>query len=77
MKFFDASSILNLVKIGNIRAFLDGITLELALYECLNATWKEFFLLKNIDRETALEFARIVSEVIATIQVVSAGGFDN
>ncbi len=77
MKFFDASAILNLIKRGNVRAFLDGITLDLALYECLNAIWKEFFLLKNIDRETALEFAKIVGEVFATIQVVSAGGFEN
>jgi predicted nucleic acid-binding protein len=77
MKFFDASAILNLIKRGNFRAFLDGITLDLALYECLNAIWKEFFLLKNIDGETALEFAKIVGEVFATIQVVSAGGFEN
>jgi len=75
MKFFDASAILNLVKRGDMRAFLDGITLDLALYECMNAIWKEFLLLKNVDRETALEFARIVSEVIAAIQVVSAGDF--
>lgn len=77
MNFLDASAILNLVKRGNLKAFLDGTTLDLALYECLNAIWKEFFLLKNIDKETALEYAKIVGEVLSTIQVVSVGGFEN
>jgi len=34
-------------------------------------------LLENIDRETALEFAKIVGEILATIKVVSASGFEN
>ena len=34
-------------------------------------------MLENIDRETALEFAKIVGEILATIKVVSASVFEN
>ena len=37
MYLFDASSILNLIKRGLVTPLADGLTLDLALYECLNA----------------------------------------
>ncbi len=56
MYLFDASAIINLIKKGKAKIFAYGVTLDLALYESLNAIWKEFNLLKRIDKETAVEY---------------------
>ncbi len=47
------------------------MTIELALYESLNAVWKEHTLLKRIDKEVALEYAHILSKVFEVIKVAS------
>jgi predicted nucleic acid-binding protein len=38
---FDASTIVNLIKKGSMKAFIKGSPLNLALYETTNAIWKE------------------------------------
>ena len=61
---FDSSSIVNIIKKGYTKVFINGATLNLALYETLNAIWKEHKLLGRIDEKTALEYAGIVSDVL-------------
>ena len=60
MYLFDSSAVINLVKRGIVEPFAEAVTLELALYECVNAVWKEHRLLKRIDRETVF---RVVGRV--------------
>ncbi len=74
MYLFDASSIVNLVKKGLVRPLAEGATLDLALYESLSAIWKEYELLKRIDRDTALMFADVVGSVFGVIKTLSVKG---
>ncbi len=71
MYLFDASSIVNLVKRGVLTPLADGVTLDLALYECLNAVWKEHALLGRLDREKALKLADIIAGIFRVVETVS------
>jgi len=44
----DVSSIVNLIKKGMVKPFANGVTIDLALYETLNAVWKEYKLLGKL-----------------------------
>ncbi|OYT50622.1 MAG: DNA-binding protein [Desulfurococcales archaeon ex4484_217_2] len=68
---FDSSSIVNIVKRGHAKVFINGATLDLARYETLNAIWKEYKLLGRIDEKTALEYASIVSKVLKAMKKYS------
>ena len=72
MYLFDASPIVNLVKRGLVKPFADGV----ALYEPLNAIWKEYQLLKKIDKDTVLLFLDVVSSVFNVIKVLSIRGLE-
>lgn len=74
MYLFDASSIVNLIKHGITRIFKEGITLDLARYETLNAVWKEYKLLRRMEWETALELIKILSQIFETIGTESIRG---
>jgi len=71
---FDASSIVNLIKKGTLKGFEEGVTIELALYESLNAVWKEYELLKRIDKDTFMEVIDIVSDLFKVIEMLSIRG---
>ena len=71
MYLFDASALVNLVKKGRVKPLARGATIELALYESLNAVWKEYRLLGRIDEETALRFVDVISSVFSVIEVLS------
>ncbi len=73
---FDASSIVNLIKRGRTKIFAEGITLDLALYESINAIWKECVLLKRIDIDTAQKFVEIINKVFKVIKLVSITGLE-
>ena len=76
MYLLDASSIVNLIRRGSIRPLIEGVTLDLALYESLNAVWKEHRLLKRFDRKIASEFLGIISDVFSVIKIASIKGFE-
>jgi predicted nucleic acid-binding protein len=76
MYLFDASSIVNLVKRGVVKPLADGVTLDLATYESLNAVWKEQLLLKRLDEDTALEFLDVLSEVFSVMELLSIRGLE-
>ncbi len=48
--------------------------LGLARYEALNAVWKEWVLLKRIEREDALELAELIVEALRHARTVSVTG---
>jgi len=73
---FDASSIVNLVKRGITKVFEHGLTIDLAYYESLNAVWKEYSILKKIDRETALKYVEVLSTVFQAIETTSILGYE-
>lgn len=76
MYLFDASSIVNLVKRGVLTPLAEGVTLNLTLYECLNAIWKEHTLLRRLDKEKALEFADIIADIFAVVESISIEKFE-
>lgn len=73
---FDASSILNLVKKGFLHVFSEGATIDLAFYEALNAVWKEHFLLKKIDAESASTLVDVLHGIFDVLDVYSIKGFE-
>jgi len=77
MYLFDSSSLVNLVKKGIVKPFVEGVTLDLAIYESINAVWKEYVLLKRIDEETALRFVSIISRVFEVMEVTSMSGLES
>lgn len=78
MKYvFDASAVTNLVKKGNLRVLSQGCTLDLALYESLNALWKEHLLLKRLDEDMVKEYNSIIAEIFSVIEVRSIRGLED
>ena len=76
MYLFDASAILNLIKRANLKPFSQGLTLDLAIYESLNAIWKEYSLLNHIDYETAQEYINLVKNVFKILHIESINGIE-
>ncbi|TRM86546.1 DNA-binding protein [Sulfolobus sp. C3] len=66
---FDASSIINLMKRGTVTLLADGETLDLALYEAINAIWKEYSKLKVISKDLSKRYIRVVRRVMEVIPI--------
>jgi predicted nucleic acid-binding protein len=73
---FDASSIVNLIKRGSLRPLSRGITLDLAVYESLNAIWREYKLLGRLDLETARLLVEVLQRVFSIMPLESIEGFE-
>lgn len=76
MYLFDASAIANLVKRGSLKPLSGGVTLDLAVYEALNAVWKECRL-RRVDPETAKSFAEILKGLFTAVPTESVRGFED
>ncbi|MEM0050350.1 MAG: type II toxin-antitoxin system VapC family toxin [Candidatus Bathyarchaeia archaeon] len=76
MYLYDASAILNHVKRGELRVFLGGHTLDLAIYEVANAVWKECYLLGKIKIETAYKVIELISGIFNVLNLHSVKGFE-
>ncbi|MFZ8849141.1 MAG: type II toxin-antitoxin system VapC family toxin [Thermoproteota archaeon] len=72
---FDASAIVNLIKKGFMKAFIKGFSLNLALYETMNAIWKEHKFGK-IDEETALEYIEVLTMAFKLFEILSIGAYE-
>lgn len=72
----DASALVNIVKRAEMSKLREAITLDLALYEALNAVWKEHSKLKKIDLETALNFATLIQKTFNIIDKTSIEGME-
>lgn len=73
---YDASSIVNLAKRGEVTVFAKGATIELAIYEAVNAIWKECYLLKRIKPEVAFKFVELLSKIFDVLELYSMKGFE-
>ena len=65
-----------MVKRGLTSPLAEGLTLDLAVYECLNVVWKERKLLKRIDEETALSLVKLMSDALAFTEIRSIKGLE-
>ncbi len=74
MYLYDASAILNLVKRGEIRIFAKGCTVDLTIYEVINAVWKEYYLLKKIRAETAYRLVELLSKILNVLDLHTIRG---
>ncbi len=73
---FDASSIINLMKRGTVTFLADGETLDLALYEVINAIWKEYSKLKVISKDLSKRYIRIVRKMMEVIPINTIKGLE-
>ncbi len=73
---FDASAIINLIRKGDLRVLSEGCTLDLALYESLNALWKEHSLLKRMSRDLVAEYMDILLGIFEAIEVRTIAGLE-
>ena len=65
---------MNLIKKGSASLLSEGLTLDLAIYECLNVVWKECKLLKRLDEETASSFIEVIGDALSIIRMDSIKG---
>jgi predicted nucleic acid-binding protein len=71
MYLLDAGAIFNLVKKGCLKPLAEGATLDLAIYEALNAVWKEHYLLRRLDEETAKKLLGVMGRIFDVIAIAS------
>lgn len=76
MHLFDASAIISLVKKGKLKVFMKGSTLDLAVYETVNAILKECLLLGRIRVETAYKFTEVLSKVFNILEILNIRGYE-
>ena len=74
MYLFDASAIVNLVKRGSLKPLGWGASLDLAVYEALNAVWKEHRLRGCLDSDAARALAGILRGAFGVIPLGSIRG---
>ena len=73
---FDASVIVNMVKRETLIPLAMGYSLDLTIYEALNAVWKESMVLRRIDFDSASRLARGIIRVLELIGVLSIDGLE-
>jgi len=61
---------------GALKPLIDGVTLDLAVYESLNAVWKEHKVLGRIDLVTAKELVELLKGVFDSVPLESAKGYE-
>ncbi|MEM4487958.1 MAG: type II toxin-antitoxin system VapC family toxin [Desulfurococcaceae archaeon] len=76
MYLYDASVIIDLIKKGKISAFHKGATLDLAVYEVLNAIWKECYLFKKIKPEALHQLVDVLSGVFNVLDIYTVRGLE-
>lgn len=72
----DASALLNTIK-RDLRGLVDASTITLARYECLNALWKERYLLKIIDDETLKVLLKALKMIFMVLPVYDVEGLED
>ncbi len=71
MYLFDAGAIFNLVKKGYLKPLAVEATLDLAIYEALNAVWKEYYLSRRLDEETAKKLLSVMGRIFDVIAIAN------
>ncbi|MFZ8850324.1 MAG: type II toxin-antitoxin system VapC family toxin, partial [Thermoproteota archaeon] len=58
-----------------MKAFIKGFSLNLALYETMNAIWKEHKL-GRIDEKTALEYIEVLTMAFKLFEILSISAYE-
>jgi len=75
-RLLDTSALINLLKGERLRYLSDAMILDLTVYEALNFVWKELYLLKKIDENTALRLTRALKKIFDTLEILSIRGYE-
>jgi predicted nucleic acid-binding protein len=75
-RLLDTSALINLLKGERLRHLSDAMILDLTVYEALNFVWKELYLLKKIDENTALRLTRALKKIFDTLEILSMRGYE-
>jgi hypothetical protein len=76
MYFSDASAISNLVRRACLKLFINGVTLDLAIYESVSAVWKEYFTIHRLDEEATRRLFDILRGVFSNLRLVGISGYE-
>jgi len=74
---FDASSLIYALKLRNLKLLYDNYTQWLAVYEVINALWKEASLIGSISFQEALKLVKIFTEVVEFMKVLSPHPYES
>ncbi|MGC8994602.1 MAG: type II toxin-antitoxin system VapC family toxin [Pyrobaculum sp.] len=77
MYLFDASAVVNILKRGRASALYQGAVLDLTVYEAFNAVWKELYLLRRIDIDTAHSYVKALSRVFDVLPTFTVRGVES
>ena len=67
---FDASSLVYVLKLKRVDLIYGSYTQQLAIYEVLNAIWKEAYLTKNLTYEEAMEFIEVFKSALEYLEIL-------
>jgi len=67
---FDASSIISALKQRKVRLLVNEYTQHLAIYEVLNALWKEVYLFRNMTAAKAMELVPVIRWVFDSMRML-------
>jgi predicted nucleic acid-binding protein len=73
---FDSSSIIYAVKKNRVEVLADNYIQRLTIYECLNALWKEAYLVKTLSSEELEKLLGILLDVFKLMRVLSLNGYE-
>ncbi|MEM2026439.1 MAG: type II toxin-antitoxin system VapC family toxin, partial [Candidatus Bathyarchaeia archaeon] len=59
---------------GNVKVFAKGCTIDLAIYESINAVWKECYMLKRIRVEVAYGLIELLSNIFNVLDLYTMRG---
>ncbi|MBS7642936.1 type II toxin-antitoxin system VapC family toxin [Candidatus Bathyarchaeota archaeon] len=74
MYLYNTGAVLNLVKRGCVKVFVEGCTIDLAIYEAINAVWKECYILKKINVEVVYKLIELLSKIFNILDSYSIRG---
>ncbi len=77
MYFFDASSIIKAMKLKKIEALAGNYTQALAIYEALNALWKDSVIHKTLSNDEALKLSEALTSVVSFMKVQDPHGLED
>lgn len=74
---FDASSLLYLLKLRNLKPLNNNYIQWLTIYEAANALWKEVSLIGSIGVDEAYEMVEILSGAVNVMKILSPHSYEH
>ncbi len=74
---FDASSLVCLLRLRNLKPLNNNYIQWLTIYEAANALWKEASLMGSIGMEEAYEMVKILSDVVDVMKILSPHPYEH